>query len=190
MEGSHFCLGQGVTILCNYPEPFYLQHSLKAPSWRRLPAEDICSKKKNTFPHFTSRLVILIGVFTYHHCCLSVCSQIWNAPQIEESLEQSLAALTAKHLLTQTAFRMCSTPPSFTATHSKRTGKQFLWHLHLVLIAREPFGCMGGIHTFALGIKGVLGSMLTSSGRQTLVGKCGFPLLLDSVNTLLVLDRS
>lgn len=32
-----------------------------------------------------------------------------------------------------------------------RMGKLFPRHLHLVLIVREPFGCMGGIHTFAPG---------------------------------------
>lgn len=85
---------------------------------------------------------------------------------MEESLEQSLAALTAKHLLTQTAFQKCRTPPSFTATRRERTGKLFLRHLHLVLIVKEPFGCMGGINASALGKKGGLGSVLTSSGRH------------------------
>lgn len=34
-----------------------------------------------------------------------------------------------------------------------RKGKLFLRHLHLVLIARVPFGCVGGIHTFVVGKK-------------------------------------
>lgn len=46
----------------------------------------------------------------------------------------------------------CTSPPySNTRGQQGRKPKVFLRHLHLVWIIREPFGRMGGIHTFFLG---------------------------------------
>ena len=60
---------------------------------------------------------------------------------------------TSAHPNSIPGVRYTSQLHSNTQGQQGRTGKLFLRHLHLVLIVREPFGCMGGIHTFALGKK-------------------------------------
>lgn len=51
------------------------ENTFKSPLRKRLLAGDVCSKKKNTVPWFTSRLAF-IRVFTYHHAASPGCSQI------------------------------------------------------------------------------------------------------------------
>lgn len=65
-----------------------------------------------------------------------------------------------------------SSPHSNTRGQQGRKPKVFLRHLQLVWIIREPFGCMGGIHTFFLGERQL--GLHTDIWKENTAGKTMF----------------
>lgn len=145
---------------------------LKSPLWRRLLAGDVCSKKINTFLRFTSRLA-LIRVFTYHHAP-SPGSVRSAMPCRWKRARSNLWLLSQPNICSpkQHSRRALHLPASqqHTGTAGKK-GETISQAFTFGFNSQGAFGMHGWHPHFCPGIKSSLGSMLTSSGRRTLLGK-------------------
>lgn len=154
----------------------------KAASWRHL------FQKEKHIP------VVYLHASFYQGLHLSPCCFSWLQSDLKCSVDGKELRASASCSHRQTSAHSDSIPGMrYTSQLHSNTqgqrGRNFLRHLHLVLIVREPFGCMGGIHTFAPGKKAARAPCWHFLGED-----CGenevFPLLLDSVNILFVLNWS